>query len=209
MSTPTDPSTPPAAEPEPAAPPADPAAPPATGEGDAPLGPAGEKALAEWKTRAKEAEKTAREQAARLKEFEDAQKTEAERLADSLKAAESRAEAATRLAVASKVEALASGRFADPQDAVDALKDGQFVGDDGAIRADAIEEALAGLLERKPHWARSEQGPRTPAPDPSQGARPGGVQTLDQRISEAEAKGDTRLALALKTQKLREISKTK
>jgi hypothetical protein len=134
MSTPPDPTTGPSAgnpPPVPAAPPAtppaaDPATPPASD--DPPLGPPGEKALAEWKTRAKEAERLAKEQADKLKAFEDAQKTEAEKLADRAQAAEDRAAKATRLAVASKVEALAAGRFQDPQDAVDSLKDGQVSG---------------------------------------------------------------------------------
>jgi hypothetical protein len=211
--TPTEPITDPAAgnpQPVPAAPPgpqppAEPATPPEGGDGDAQLGPAGEKALAEWKKRAKEAEQVSKDQAARLKTFEDAQKTEAERQADALKAAETRAETATRLAVSSKVEALAAGRFQDPQDAVDALSGGSYVSEDGAVDAAAIQAALDDLLTRKPHWAAGEPGPRTPRPDPAQGARPGTPPNLSQRIAEAEQAGDTKLALALKTQQLREI----
>ncbi|MFJ8027449.1 hypothetical protein [Streptomyces sp. NPDC096311] len=211
--TPTEPITDPAAgnpppvpavPPEPQ-PPADPATPPSGGDGDPQLGPAGEKALAEWKKRAKEAEQLTKDQAARLKTFEDAQKTEAERQADALKAAETRAETATRLAVSSKVEALAAGRFQDPQDAVDALSGGSYVSEDGAVDAAAITTALDDLLTRKPHWAAGEPGPRTPRPDPAQGARPGTPPNLPQRIAEAEQAGNTKLALALKTQQLREI----
>ncbi|MFG3586615.1 hypothetical protein [Streptomyces sp. NPDC047990] len=211
--TPTEPITEPAAgnpPPVPAAPPepapaADPAKPPEGGDGDPQLGPAGEKALAEWKKRAKDAEALSKDQAARLKTFEDAQKTEAERQADALKAAETRAETATRLAVSSKVEALAAGRFQDPQDAVDALSGGSYVSEDGAVDAAAITTALDDLLTRKPHWAAGEPGPRTPRPDPAQGARPGAPPNLSQRIAEAEQAGNTKLALALKTQQLREI----
>jgi hypothetical protein len=212
--TPTEPITDPAAgnpPPVPAAPPepppaADPATPPEGGDGDPALGPAGEKALTEWKKRAKEAEQLTKDQAARLKTFEDAQKTEAERQADALKAAQDRAEKATRLAVASKVEALASGRFQDPQDAVDALSGGSFVSEEGAVDAEAITAALEDLLTRKPHWAAGEPGPRTPRPDPAQGARPGTPPNLSQRIAEAEQSGNTRLVMALKTQQLREIN---
>lgn len=212
MSTPTptepitDPTagTPPAPAPEPVAPPA--GEPPTP---DAPLGPAGEKALAEWKARAKAAEKDRNEQAAKLREFEDRDKTEAERQADALKAAETRAAAATRLAVSASVSAAAAGRFQDPQDAVDALASGSFLTEDGAVDGEAIKVALDGLLERKPHWAAGNGGPRVPAPDPSQGARPGGTPTLDGQIAEAEKAGNTKLALALKTQQLREITKTK
>ncbi|MFH9977938.1 hypothetical protein ACH4ND_01495 [Streptomyces sp. NPDC017179] len=219
MSTPPDPNTPPAAgnpppqgNPNPPAPPAppvpggnpDPAQPPASGNADdPPLGPAGEKALAEWKKRAKEAEDKAKDQAARLKEYEDRDKTEAERQADALKAATERAEQATRLAVSSKVEALAAGRFQDPLDAVDALKGGSYVTGDGAVDGDAIKAALDDLLTRKPHWAASEPGPRVPRPDPAQGARPGTPPNLTQQIADAEKAGNTKLALALKTQQLR------
>jgi hypothetical protein len=214
--TPTEPITDPAAgnpPPVPAAPPAsppaaDPATPPEGGDGDPALGPAGEKALTEWKKRAKEAEQLSKDQAARLKTFEDAQKTEAERQADALKAAQDRAEKATRLAVSSKVEALASGRFQDPQDAVDALSGGSFVSEEGAVDAEAITAALEDLLTRKPHWAAGEPGPRTPRPDPAQGARPGTAPNLAQQVAEAEKAGNTKLVMALKTQQLREINKT-
>ena len=197
----------PATPPEPADPaPADPGTPPQGGDGgDPPLGPAGEKALEEWKKRAKEAEKQAKDQAARLKEYEDRDKTDAERQADALKAATERAEQATRLAVSAKVEALAAGRFQDPLDAVEALRSGSYVTEDGAVDSEAITAALDDLLTRKPHWAAGEPGPRTPRPDPAQGARPGTVPNLSQRIAEAEQAGNTKLALALKTQQLREL----
>jgi hypothetical protein len=213
--TPTEPITdpaagnpPPAPAPPPAPqPPANPATPPEGGDGGDPqLGPAGEKALTEWKKRAKEAEQLTKDQAARLKTFEDAQKTEAERQADALKAAETRAEAATKLAVSSKVEALAAGRFQDPQDAVDALSGGSFVSEEGTVDAGAITAALDDLLTRKPHWAAGEPGPRTPRPDPAQGARPGTPPNLAQQVAEAEKAGNTRLVMALKTQQLREIN---
>ena len=198
----TDPATPP----EPPAPGTDPATPPAGGDGDdPPLGPAGEKALEEWKKRAKDAEKQAKDQAARLKEYEDRDKTDAEKQADALKAATERAEQATRLAVSAKVEALAAGRFQDPLDAVEALRSGSYVGEDGTVDAEAITAALDDLLTRKPHWATGEPGPRTPRPDPAQGARPGTAPNLSQRIAEAEQAGNNKLALALKTQQLREL----
>lgn len=219
MSTPNEPNPapdpaagnpPPNADPaDPGQPPADPPQPPAGGdEGDTPLGPAGEKALAEWKRRAKDAETLSKDQAARLKAFEDRDKTEAEKQADALAAATDRAEKATRLAVSAKVEALAAGRFTDPQDAVDALKDGTYLTDEGAVDQAAITAALEQLLTRKPHWAATEPGPRVPRPDPAQGARPDGPPpSIGQQIADAEAKGDTRMALALKTQQLREINK--
>lgn len=108
--------------------------------------------------------------AKRAQELEDAQKTEAERLNDQLTAARERAEKAVRAAVASKVEALARD-FADPEDAVGSLDLTAFVDEDGVIDTDAIKEALAELLKRKPHWARPDEGgPRRPAPDRTQGS---------------------------------------
>ncbi|MER6531163.1 hypothetical protein [Streptomyces sp. NPDC001508] len=212
--TPTEPIDPGAGNPptpaaDPAAPPApvtDPATPPEPGTGDdPPLGPAGEKALAAWKKRARDAEQQTRDQAARLKEYEDRDKTEAEKQADALKAAQDRAEQATRLAVSAKVEALAAGRFQDPLDAVEALRSGSYVTGEGVVDAAAITAALDDLLTRKPHWAAAEPGPRTPRPDPAQGARPGTPPNLTQQISEAEKDGNHKLALALKTQQLREL----
>lgn len=227
MSTPPDPTTPPAVgnpqppgngpanppapptppAPTPPAPPADPAAPP-PGDGDPALGPAGEKALSAWKERAKAAEDLAKQHEAKIKEFEDRDKTEAEKQADALKAATERAETATRLAVSSQVEALAAGRFQDPQDAVTALKDGNFVAADGTVDRAAVTAALDDLLTRKPHWAAAEPGSRTPRPDPSQGPRPGGnpgAGTVDQQIAEAKAKGDWRTALSLENSKLANV----
>ncbi|MFD6474388.1 hypothetical protein ACFWEH_12920 [Streptomyces anulatus] len=213
MSTPTpsEPITEPPAGDPPTPEPAEPTAPPAGDppEPDAPLGPAGEKALAEWKARAKAAEKESNARAARLKEFEDRDKTEAEKLADRAAQAEERAANAVKLATSSKVEALAAGRFLDPQDAVEALKGGEFLTEDGAVDGEAITAALDGLLERKPHWASGPPGPRLPAPDPSQGARPGGTPSLGAQIADAEKAGDTRRVMALKTLQLREINKTK
>lgn len=201
---PTDPGTTPAQPADPATA-ANPEASPEGGDGDAPLGPAGEKALAAWKQRAKEAEDLAKQHAARLKAYEDAEKTEAERQAEALQAATARAEQLQQIAVSAKVEALAAGRFQDPMDAVEALKGGNFLSEDGAVDKDAIEAALGDLLTRKPHWAAAEPGPRTPRPDPAQGARPGTPPTLSQQIAEAEKAGNTKLALALKTQLLREV----
>ncbi|MFJ2863688.1 hypothetical protein [Kitasatospora sp. NPDC087314] len=201
MSTPTDPTPPPTPEP----PAADPPTPP-----DAPE-PAPKDWQAEsekWKRLSRENEtraKTNADAAKRLAEIEDAQKSETEKLTERLAAAEDRATAATRLAVAARVEAMATGRFADPQDAVDALGGG-FLDDAGQIDATAIEQALTALLERKPHWAAAgPTGPRTPAPDPAQGARPNSTPTLAQQISDAESRGDVQASIALKSRQLREL----
>lgn len=199
MSEPTDPATP-----------ADPAAAdPSTPAEPAASEPKDWQAEAEkWKKLSRENETRAKanaDAAKRLAEIEDAAKSEAEKLAEKLAAAEERASAATRQAVAARVEAMATGRFADPQDAVDALG-GDFLDDSGKVDATAIAAALDALLERKPHWAAvAPAGPRIPAPDPAQGARPGAIPTLAAQIAEAERNGDIRASIALKSRQLREI----
>jgi len=161
-----------------------------------------------WKRLSRDNETRAKanaDAAKRLAEIEDAAKSESEKLAEKLTAAEDRVKAATVMAVAARVEAMAAGRFADPQDAVDALG-GDFLDDSGKIDATAIAVALDALLERKPHWAAADPAaPRTPAPDPAQGARPGAIPTLAAQIAEAERSGDIKASIALKSRQLREI----
>ncbi|MFE6866016.1 hypothetical protein ACFVFS_05630 [Kitasatospora sp. NPDC057692] len=195
--TPTDPPAP-APDPQPGPPTPAPPAPPTPPEPKD-----WEAEAAKWKALSRENETRAKanaDAARRLAELEEAQKSDAEKLADRLKAAEDRATTAVQQAVAAKIEALATGRFADPQDAVDALG-ADFLTDTGTVDAAAIETALAALLERKPHW-KADPGPRTPRPDPSQGPRPGGTVDIDTQIREAQAKGDWRTALRLQNSKL-------
>jgi hypothetical protein len=118
---------------------------PAEPAGDAPLGAAGEKALAEWKQRAKAAERESKAHAARLQELEDRDKSEAQ------KAAERAAKA--------EVRALAATTFADPSDAAAFLDLAEFVDDEGDIDSKGIEKALADLLKRKPHLAKEAAPP--------------------------------------------------
>lgn len=123
--------------------------------------------------RLKELEPLAR----KAQELEDAQKTEQQRLTEQLTAAQERAAKAARAAVASKVEALAAKTFADPEDAVGALDLTAYVDDAGVIDKEAIEADLADLLQRKPHWAKPEAGPRSPRPDRTQGSSGNGNRT--------------------------------
>lgn len=196
---PPNPSTDPTPTPqEPAADPAKPTDPPAPEATDW-------QAQAEkWQKLSRQNEARAKENAAAAKELaeiKESQKSEADKLADRLTAAEERAAKAARMAVASSVKALATGRFADPADAVDTLG-ADFLTEAGEVDDAAIEQALAALLERKPHWAATEPGPRTPRPDPSQGPRPGGTASVDAQISEAQAKGDWKTVLRLQNSKL-------
>jgi len=137
----------------------EPEAAPATGEADAALGPAGEKALSEWKQRAKEAERLTKTQAARLKEIEDREKSDLDKLTEANAAAESRITALTQRAVQAEVKALAASKFADPSDASAFLDLGDYVDDDGDIDSKGIEKALADLLKAKPHLGREGAAP--------------------------------------------------
>lgn len=128
-------------------------------EADAPLGPAGEKALDEWKRRAKEAERASRDQAKRLQAIEDRDKTEVQRASERAEAAEKRAAAMAQRTVRAEVRALAAATFADPSDAAAFLDPTAFVDDDGDVDTKAVEKALADLLKRKPHLAKEAAPP--------------------------------------------------
>ncbi|WP_369167783.1 hypothetical protein AB5J49_07925 [Streptomyces sp. R28] len=132
---------------------------PSTPAGDAPLGPAGEKALNEWKQRAKAAEKASREHAARLQEIDDRDKSELQKANDRLSKAEQRAAAMVERTARAEVRALAAGTFADPSDAAAFLNVADFVDDEGDIDSKGIEKALADLLKRKPHLGKEAAPP--------------------------------------------------
>lgn len=132
--------------------------------------------VAKWKAMARKHEATAKansDAAKKLADIEEAQKTEAQKLADAKEAAERRAAVATERAVKAEVKALASEEFADPTDAVDALKAADYVDSNGEIDVEAIRSKLSELLEAKPHWKKqaASVAPPKPKPDPSQGPR--------------------------------------
>lgn len=111
-----------------------------------------------------------------LQRIKDAEKSESERLNDQLaRANEQITRTRERLAKA-RVQALAGAAaddrpaFTDPEDAVGALDLNSYIDGDGDIDEAAIEADLQALLERKPHWAKSQpqEGPRRPAPDRTQ-----------------------------------------
>lgn len=123
--------------------------------------------------------------AKRAKELEDAQKSDSERLNEQLTVAQERAAKAVRTAVASKVEALASKDFADPEDAAGALDLAAYVDEDGVIDTDGIKRDLDDLLKRKPHWAKpADNTPRRPAPDRTQGSSGNGNRTPNDPANE-------------------------
>jgi hypothetical protein len=128
---------------------------------------------ANLRKRLKELEPLAR----KAKEFEDAKKSEAERLNDQLAAANEQITATRKRLVEARVQALAASpqgeraAFTDPEDAITSLDLSAYIdADSGDIDEAAIEADLQALLERKPHWAKTQppEGPRRPAPDRTQ-----------------------------------------
>ncbi|MGW7617422.1 hypothetical protein ACWGLG_16450 [Streptomyces antimycoticus] len=121
---------------------------------------------ANLRKRLKELEPLAR----KAKEFEDAQKTETERLTERLQQADERITATRKRLVASEVKTLALNAFADVDDPLGELDLDSYIDSDGDVDTAAIQADLDALLERKPHWAKSQpqEGPRRPAPDRTQ-----------------------------------------
>lgn len=86
-----------------------------------------------------------------------------------------------------------------------ALEKGLSLAQAARLQGGTKEELLAdadALLELFP--AAPSTGPRTPAPDPSQGSRGTPPPSLDSQIAAAQAKGDWRTVLSLQNQKLAE-----
>ncbi|MGW2048541.1 hypothetical protein ACWCPF_25665 [Streptomyces sp. NPDC001858] len=114
--------------------------------------------------------------AQKAKEFEDAKKSETERLTDQLTRANEQIAATRKSLVEARVQALAGAQvgeraaFTDPEDAVGQLDLTSYIDESGSIDESAIEADLQALLERKPHWAKTQppEGPRRPAPDRTQ-----------------------------------------
>ncbi|MCX5598450.1 hypothetical protein OOK29_09895 [Streptomyces phaeochromogenes] len=118
---------------------------------------------------------------AELQRRKDAEKSDTDRLADQLTAATEQITKTRQRLVRSQVQALAMTGFADPEDAVGALDLDSYIDSDGDIDEAAIEADLQALLERKPHWAKTQpqEGPRRPAPDRTQASGANKQRTLD------------------------------
>lgn len=159
-----------------------------TADSDVPLGPEGEKALAAWKERAKEAEKTAKRAAEleeRLAEIEAANMSEQERAIEQARqeaADQARSEVLTvahRKLFAAEVKAATTGKvatlglFAKPEVALSLLGFDEYpLTPDGDIDTEAISVAVDRFVESEPALKASA----TPAPTPiAQGpmGRPG------------------------------------
>lgn len=204
-----DPTTPtPDAPTEPTAPTDDPA-----------LGAAGEKALDAWKARAKAAEadaKRAKDLEAEVAALKAAQMSDHEKAIDAARkeaADQARTEAlgtVNERLLKSELKAATAGQLLDAA-AKDLLVDTDValkllgldeipVTDSGDIDGEAISQAVAAYVTARPHLAASA----TLQPGIDQGSRtaPAGAKSLDERIADAEAAGNHKLSMSLKTQKL-------
>lgn len=170
-----DPTPPPAPTPPAPAPPADPAPSPDEPVADDPkLGPAGEKALAAMKERARIAEAAQKAAEAKTQAFEDRDKTELEK-------ATAAAERATAEATEAKAE-LVRQRVINETGLSADLAEFLPTGDEDTVRAAA--DKLKGAL-----GTPAKAGPR---PDPSQGSgRPAPGPTDFRTASKAELKAET------------------
>lgn len=131
---------------------------------DTGLGDAGKKALDAMKAERNAAKAEARQKAAELEQLraELALKDKpAEEQALEAAKAEARAEATTAAnarILKADLRAAATGKLADPADAALFIDLTQFtVSDDGETDSDALTDAIADLLERKPHLAAAKQ----------------------------------------------------
>jgi hypothetical protein len=147
------------------------------------LGDAGKRALDRMNQEAKAARAQLAEALAKLKEYEDRDKTEAQKLAE--RAAEAEKAAAAKAAEVLRLRIALKHQISDE--------------DAEIFLTGSDEETLTRQAERLVAL-RGEPRPRTPAPDPTQGAR--GPVDIDAQIRDAEAKGDVRAAIRLKNQKL-------
>ncbi len=123
---------------------------------DAPLGEPGKKALDSERAARRAAEKAAADLQAKVKEYEDRNKTELERLTEAATAAKAEADAAKAEALRLRVAA----ETGLPTDLFEFL-----AGDD--------EEQLRAKAQKLMAATAAAAAPRSPAPDPSQGAKPG------------------------------------
>lgn len=165
---------------------------------DAPLGPAGQKALAAEKERRKAEATKRRELEARLAEMEakhgDAAEIERRQFEQ---AALSRANDRIRKA---EVKAAAAGKLANPADALLFLQLDQIeVGEDGEVDGEEISTQIDALLQERPYLAARPPGRFQGGID--QGPRTAATPSLDEQIADAEKRRDFVRAIALKRQR--------
>lgn len=114
-----------------------------------------------------------KQQLAEFARIQEAGRTDLERANSETTRWQTEAESWRKAAVGSRVQALASSpdfAFADPEDAVTALADNNYLDAGGQIDEARIRADLADVLSKKPHWRRQDSAPRVPAPNPAQGS---------------------------------------
>lgn len=155
-------------------------------EGEEALGDPGKKALDKMKADLKAARAEAREAKRAL---EDASaSTEAEKAAREVER-QALAKANQRI-LSAELRREATGKLADPNDALAFIDITDFdVDDQGEVDAEAIASAVTDLLARKPHLAAQGGETRKILPDVSQGASSSGkTSTADQFASHIATK---------------------
>lgn len=175
--------------------------------GEEALGDAGKRALDAMKTERNEERRRRREaeqELERIKAEAAAQGKPAEEQA--LDAARREAEQAVMARVndrivKAEVRAAATGKLADPTDALRFIDLSSIeVGEDGAVDGAAVADAIADLIKTKPYLATgarpapgsADGGPRKAATDP----------TIDEQIADAHKRGDWRAVVSLQNSKL-------
>ncbi len=141
------------------------------------LGEPGKKALEAERKARREAEKQLRDFQSRLAAMEEAQNKTAEERAALEKQRELEQAAlakANERILAAELRAAATGKLADPTDALTFIdRSGFEVGDDGSVDADAISDAIADLVSKKPYLAARRE-------DPGPGSADGGARDVSR-----------------------------
>ncbi len=155
------------------------------------LGDAGKAAIAAERKRANAAEKALKAVQEQLDGLTQASQTETEKAID--KARKEATDAATAEVtksfrdriLKSEIRAQATGKYADPDDAIRLLElEDDVFDDDGEVRTDALSKQLDALLDRKPHLKADPSNGR-PMGDGDAGKGFGGeVKTPEQQHQE-------------------------
>ena len=165
------------------------------------LGEPGKKALEAERKARREAEKQLREFRDRITAMEEAQnKTDEERaqLEKQREIERAALDKANDRILSAELRAAATGRLADPTDALTFIDRTEFVvGDDGSVDADAIADAVADLVSKKPYLAARREDPGPGSADggardvsrPRQWTRDDLAGKTPEQINEAREKG--------------------
>ena len=189
------------------------------GDGDKPLGPQGEKALAAEKekrrresTRRRQVEgelADLRAEVAKLRKGASKQDDDSAEQAEEIRrnAEVEATQKANMRILRAEVKAAAGGLLTDPADAVKFLDLAQFEADaDGEFDAGEITDALKDLVKQKPYLAVPSGSKRF------QGTADGGARgkqagpSLDEQIAEAQQKGNWQRVISLNNQKLAQVA---